>query len=81
MVSWLCWNGREMLEEESHVLLVRVRGVDVITPFLPTRFSRVSTRKTGQPRPSQHDPTKPRHIKYSPEEGPRHISQGLTKFD
>ena len=53
----------------------------VITPFLPTGFSRVSARKTGQPGPSQHDPTKPRHIKYSHEEGSGHISQGLTKFD
>ena len=53
----------------------------VITPFLPTGFSRVSTRKTGQPGPSLHDPKKSRHIKYSHEEGPGHISQGLTKFD
>ena len=56
-------------------------AVPVITPFLPTGFSRVSARKTGQPGPSQHDPMKPRHIKYSHEEGPGHISQGLTKFD
>jgi hypothetical protein len=53
----------------------------VITPFLPTGFSRVSARKTGQPEPSQHDPTKARHIKYSQEEGPGRIFQGLTKFD
>ena len=53
----------------------------VITPFFPTGFSRVPARKTGEPGPSQHDPTKPRHIKYSHEEGPGHISQGLTKFD
>ncbi len=57
------------------------KEVIVITPFLPTGFSRVSVRKTGQPGPSQHDPTKPRHIKYSQEEGPGHISQGLTRVD
>ena len=56
-------------------------GATVITPFLPTGFSWVLARKTGQPGPSQHDSTKPRHIKYSHEEGPGHISQGLTKFD
>ena len=55
--------------------------VVVITPFLPMGFSWVSTSKTGQPGPSQHDPTKPRHIKYSHEGGPEHISQGLTKVD
>ena len=53
----------------------------VITPFLPTGFSRVPARKTGKPGPSQHDPMKPHHVKYSHEEGPGHISQGLTKFD
>uniref|UniRef100_A0A2N9FS97 Myb/SANT-like domain-containing protein n=1 Tax=Fagus sylvatica TaxID=28930 RepID=A0A2N9FS97_FAGSY len=47
----------------------------VITPFLPTGFSRVSVRKTGQPEPNQHDPTTLRRIKYSQEEGPGHISQ------
>jgi hypothetical protein len=56
-------------------------GATVITPFLPTGFSQVSVRKTGQPGPSQHDLTTLRHIKYSQEEGPGHISQGLTKFD
>ena len=56
-------------------------GATVITPFLPTGFSRVLARKTRQPKPSQHDPTKPCHIKYSHEEGLGHISQGLTKFD
>jgi hypothetical protein len=40
-------------------------GAIVITPFLPTGFSRVSVRKTGQPEPNQHDPTTPRRIKYS----------------
>uniref|UniRef100_A0A2N9HCA1 Uncharacterized protein n=1 Tax=Fagus sylvatica TaxID=28930 RepID=A0A2N9HCA1_FAGSY len=30
----------------------------VITPFLPTGFSRVSARKTRQPEPSRPDPTK-----------------------
>uniref|UniRef100_A0A2N9IDV6 CCHC-type domain-containing protein n=1 Tax=Fagus sylvatica TaxID=28930 RepID=A0A2N9IDV6_FAGSY len=47
----------------------------VITPFLPTGFSRVSVRKTGQPEPNQHDLTTLRHIKYSQEEGPGHISR------
>jgi hypothetical protein len=53
----------------------------VITSFLPTGFSRMSARKTGQLGPSQHDPTKPRHIKYSQEEGSGRVFQGLTKFD
>uniref|UniRef100_A0A2N9GTZ8 Retrotransposon gag domain-containing protein n=1 Tax=Fagus sylvatica TaxID=28930 RepID=A0A2N9GTZ8_FAGSY len=53
----------------------------VITPFLPPGFSRVSARKTRQPEPSRSDPTRALRIKYSQEEGPRHISQGLTKFD
>jgi hypothetical protein len=56
-------------------------GEGVITPFLPTRFSRVSVRKTGQPEPNQHDLTTLRRIKYSQEEGPGHISRGSTKFD
>jgi hypothetical protein len=56
-------------------------SVIVITPFLPTGFSRVSVRKTGQPEPSQHDLTTLRRIKYSQEEGPGHISRGSTKFD
>uniref|UniRef100_A0A2N9FNW3 Uncharacterized protein n=1 Tax=Fagus sylvatica TaxID=28930 RepID=A0A2N9FNW3_FAGSY len=47
----------------------------VITPFLPTGFSRVSVRKTGQPEPNQHDLTTLRRIKYSQEEGPGHISR------
>jgi hypothetical protein len=51
------------------------------TPFLPTGFSRVSARKTGQPELGKHDPTKARHIKYPQEEGPGRIFQGLTKFD
>jgi hypothetical protein len=55
--------------------------VVVITPFLPPGFSRVSARKTRQPEPSRSDPTKALRIKYSQEEGPRHISQGLAKFD
>ena len=59
----------------------RTSHTPVITPFLPTGFSRVPARKTGQLGPSQHDPTKPHHVKYSHEEGPGHISQGLTKFD
>jgi hypothetical protein len=53
----------------------------VITPFLPTGFSRVSVRKTGQPEPNQHDLTTLRRIQYSQEEGPGHISRGSTKFD
>uniref|UniRef100_A0A2N9G098 Uncharacterized protein n=1 Tax=Fagus sylvatica TaxID=28930 RepID=A0A2N9G098_FAGSY len=47
----------------------------VITPFLPPGFSRVSARKTRQPEPSRSDPTRALRIKYSQEEGPRHISQ------
>jgi hypothetical protein len=53
----------------------------VITPFLPTGFSRVSARKTRQPEPSRPVPTRAHHLKYSQKEGPGHISQGLTKFD
>jgi hypothetical protein len=33
----------------------------VITPFLPTGFSRVSARKSRQPEPSRPDPTRARH--------------------
>ena len=64
-----------------HKLLSNFDVVCVIIPFLPTGFSQVSARQTGQPGSSQHDPTKPPYIKYSHEEGPGHISQGLTKFD
>jgi hypothetical protein len=53
----------------------------VITPFLPPGFSRVSARKTRQPEPSRPVPTRADHLEYSQKEGPRHISQGLTKFD
>ena len=74
--SHLFFVQRSLYQETSNK-----EGATVITPFLPTGFSRESARKTGQPGPSQHDPTKPRHIKYSHEEGPGHISQGLTKFD
>jgi hypothetical protein len=59
----------------------RISHLLVITPFLPPGFSRVSARKTRQPGPSRSDPTRARRIKYSQEEGPRHISQGLAKFD
>jgi hypothetical protein len=51
------------------------------TPFLPPGFSRVSARKTRQPEPSRPVPTRAHHLEYSQKEGPRHISQGLTKFD
>jgi hypothetical protein len=77
-------------QKSSHLFFVRrslcqetpnKEGATVITPFLPPGFSRVSVRKTRQPEPSRSDPTRARHIKYSQEEGPRHISQGLTKFD
>ena len=74
--SHLFFVQRSLYQETSNK-----EGATVITPFLPTGFSRESARKTGQPGPSQHDPTKPRHIKYSHEEGLGHISQGLTKFD
>uniref|UniRef100_A0A2N9GBC2 Uncharacterized protein n=1 Tax=Fagus sylvatica TaxID=28930 RepID=A0A2N9GBC2_FAGSY len=52
-----------------------MKVISVITPFLPPGFSRVSARKTRQPEPSRSDPTRARRIKYSQEEGPRHISQ------
>jgi hypothetical protein len=77
-------------QKSSHLFFVRrslcqetpnKEGATVITPFLPPGFSRVSARKTRQPGPSRSDPTRARRIKYSQEEGPRHISQGLTKFD
>jgi hypothetical protein len=35
----------------------------VITPFLPPKFSRVSTRKTRQPEPSRPVPTRAHHTK------------------
>ena len=59
-------------QKSSHLFFVRrslcqetpnKEGATIITPFLPAGFSRVSTRKTRQPEPSQHDPTKARHIK------------------
>jgi hypothetical protein len=53
----------------------------VITPFLPPGFSRVSARKTRQPELSRPVPMRAHRIKYSQKEGPRHISQGLTRFD
>jgi hypothetical protein len=53
----------------------------VITPFLPPGFSRVSARKTRQPESSRFVPKRAHHLEYSQKEGPRHISQGLTKFD
>jgi hypothetical protein len=77
-------------QKSSHLFFVRrslcqetpnKEGATVITPFLPPGFSRVSARKTRQPEPSRSDPTRALRIKYSQEEGPRHISQGLTKFD
>uniref|UniRef100_A0A2N9HS98 Reverse transcriptase domain-containing protein n=1 Tax=Fagus sylvatica TaxID=28930 RepID=A0A2N9HS98_FAGSY len=69
----------------------------VITPFLPTRFSRVSARKTRQPEPSRPDPDEglPSH-QITPQEEwsgahfpkydqvfPRltRFDQGLTKFE
>jgi hypothetical protein len=60
---------------------VNERLVIVITPFLPPGFSRVSARKTRQPEPSRPVLTRAHHLEYSQKEGPRHISQGLTKFD
>ena len=71
----------ESLSKQAAAWYYQLRNLTVITPFLPTGFSRVLARKTGQPEPSQHNPTKPHHVKYSHEEGPGHISQGLTKFD
>ncbi len=80
----------ERAKKSSHLFFVRhslcqgtpnKEGATVITPFLPPGFSRVSARKTRQPGPSRSDPTRALRIKYSQEEGPRHISQGLTKFD
>jgi hypothetical protein len=77
-------------QKSSHLFFVRrslcqetsnKEGATVITPFLPPGFSRVSVRKTRQPEPSRSDPMRALRIKYSQEEGPRHISQGLTKFD
>jgi hypothetical protein len=53
----------------------------VITLFLPSRFSRVSTRKTGQPRTSRSDPTGTHHEKRTSRRGPEHISQSSGRFD
>ncbi len=36
---------------------------NVITPFLPPGFSRMSAHKTRQPEPSRPDPTRDCHIK------------------
>jgi hypothetical protein len=38
-------------------------SIFVITPFLPPKFSRVSTRKTRQPEPSRPDPMRAHHTK------------------
>ena len=82
--NWLIILADPVCDQGGHVPTLKLKknivGI-VITPFLPTGFSRVSARKTGQPGPSQHGPMKPHHGKYSHEEGPGHISQGLTKFD
>ena len=58
------------LKKEIYSLLSRynldiqnIRGQGVITPFLPSGFSRVSTRKTRQPKPSRPDPTRACHVK------------------
>ena len=82
--KWLygAFGGKIVPDENCAQFCLKKWSRSVITPFLPTGFSRVSARKTGQPGPSQHDPTKPRHIKYSRKEGPGHIDQirpSLTK--
>ena len=60
----------------------------VITPFLPPGFSRVSTRKTRQPKPSRLDSTSAHHIRITsrrrsgtPFPKSDQIWPGLTKFD
>jgi hypothetical protein len=77
-------------QKSSHLFFVRrslcqetpnKEGATVITPFLPPGFSRVSARKTRQPESSRFVPKRAHHLEYSQKEGPRHISQGLTKFD
>ena len=59
-------------QKSSHLFFVRrslcqetpnKEGATVITPFLPTRFSRVSAHKTRQPEPSRPNLTKARHDK------------------
>jgi hypothetical protein len=61
-------------QKSSHLFFVRrslcqgmpnKEGATVITPFLPTGFSRVSARMAGRPGPSPYDPTKPGRIKHS----------------
>jgi hypothetical protein len=61
-------------QKSSHLFFVRrslcqgmpnKEGATVITPFLPTGFSRVSARMVGRPGPSTYDPTKPGRIKHS----------------
>jgi hypothetical protein len=61
-------------QKSSHLFFVRCsvcqgtpnkEGATVITPFLPTGFSRVSARMAGRPGPSPYDPTKPGRIKHS----------------
>jgi hypothetical protein len=61
-------------QKSSHLFFVRrslyqetpnKEGATVITPFLPTGFSRVPARKAGRPESSPHDPTKPGRIKHS----------------
>jgi hypothetical protein len=78
-----CYGATWRAEGDHYVGLSLKEGVvePVITPFLPPGFSRVSARKTRQPEPSRPVPTRAHHLEYSQKEGPRHISQGLTKFD
>uniref|UniRef100_A0A2N9HAP4 Uncharacterized protein n=1 Tax=Fagus sylvatica TaxID=28930 RepID=A0A2N9HAP4_FAGSY len=58
-------------QKSSHLFFVRCslcqgtpnkEGATVITPFLPTGFSRVSARMAGRPGPSPYDPTKPAYL-------------------
>jgi hypothetical protein len=50
----------------------------VITPFLPPGFSRVSARKTRQPKPSWPDPTSAHHVRITSRRG---SGAHFQKFD
>ena len=77
-------------QKSSHLFFFRLslcqempnkEGATVITLFSLPGFSRVSARKTGQPRLSRSNPTGTHHIKITSRWGLEHISWSLGRFD
>ena len=58
-----------------------IKDDPVITPFLPSGFSRVLAHKTRQPKPNRPDPTRAHHVKITLRRSRGHISRSLTKFN